>query len=69
MTTAAKIITCEEVEARWPAAFALAGGCCLSCHARHQDDLCEYELVRGRGHLAVCCDVGAALEAAGIVVI
>jgi hypothetical protein len=61
-----KTITCDTVEVKWPEAFVLAGGCCLSCHSRFKEDMCEYETSEGRP-VSVCCDIGAALEALELV--
>lgn len=59
-------ITCERVKTLWPKVYEKSGGCCTECHESFPDDLLEYESIEGRP-VEVCCDVGFALEAAGVV--
>lgn len=59
-------ITCESVKKLWPKVYEQSAGCCIECHESFKDELLEYESIEGRP-VEVCCDVGVALEAAGVV--
>lgn len=62
-----RTVTCANVRTRYPRAFMRSVACCESCH--DANDLCRYEpeeTVVDRSFV-VCCDVGLALIAEGIV--
>jgi hypothetical protein len=63
INTRLKTITCASARRRWPAIVAI---CCPNCHGMLQDDMLEYESTEGH-RVSVCCEVGLALEANGVV--